>query len=66
MATEQPSRSARGASSRAFSAVGIASAVIIAILVNVLAGRFYARWDWTPEGEYSLSTATVETRGHGG
>ncbi len=59
MATEN--RSARGASSRAFSAVGIASAVIIAILINVLAGRFYARWDWTPEGEYSLSTATVET-----
>jgi hypothetical protein len=41
--------------------VGMAAAVFIAIVVNVLGARHYQRWDWTKGKLYSLSPATVAT-----
>jgi hypothetical protein len=49
------------ASIKALSAVGVVAAALIAVSVNVLAARFYERWDWTSAGLYSLSDATLET-----
>ena len=46
---------------RLFSATGVLAAALIAVTVNVLITRFYKRWDWTTEGMYTLSAATVET-----
>ncbi len=40
---------------------GIALAMIVAILVNVVAVRRFSRWDWTANKRYSLSPATVQT-----
>jgi hypothetical protein len=42
-------------------AIGIVAAMVIAVLVNVVVARHYARWDWTRGGLYTLSDATVET-----
>lgn len=42
-------------------AIGVAAAVVIAVLVNVLAARHYRRWDWTAEGLYTLSHVTEQT-----
>ncbi|MCL2725550.1 MAG: GldG family protein [Polyangiaceae bacterium] len=41
--------------------VGIIAAVVLAVLVNVLVARRYARWDWTANRRYSLSEATKQT-----
>jgi hypothetical protein len=40
---------------------GLASAMFVAVTVNVLAARHFKRWDWTRGQRYSLSPATVET-----
>jgi len=40
---------------------GIAAAVFIAVVVNVLAARHFRRWDWTRGKLYTLSPATLET-----
>jgi hypothetical protein len=45
----------------AFSLIGVAAAVVIAIMANVLVARFYKRWDWTSAGLYTLSQATHDT-----
>lgn len=49
------------ASSRALSAVGIGSAVLLFCSANVLGSRFFTRWDATQEQLYSLSPVTLET-----
>jgi hypothetical protein len=43
------------------SAAGVVAAAVIAVSANVLAARFYERWDWTSAGLYTLSPATLET-----
>ncbi len=48
-------------STKAFSAVGVVAALVIAILVNVLSARHYRRWDFTTSKLYTLSDATVQT-----
>jgi hypothetical protein len=40
---------------------GVAVAMILAVMVNVFAGRHYRRWDLTASGLYTLSPATLET-----
>ncbi len=45
----------------AFSLAGVAAAVVIAVMTNVLVARFYERWDWTSTGLYTLSQATRDT-----
>jgi hypothetical protein len=46
---------------RLSAAGGVAAAVIVAVLVNILAARHYRRWDWTAVGLYSLSPVTEQT-----
>jgi hypothetical protein len=46
---------------RAFSAVGVLAAALIAVTTNVLVARFYKRWDVTSAGLYTLSQATKDT-----
>ena len=41
--------------------VGVAAAVVVAVLLNVVSGRHFTRWDWTANQRYSLSPATIET-----
>jgi hypothetical protein len=40
---------------------GVVAAVVLAAVVNVIAARHYARWDWTSDKRWSLSPATLET-----
>lgn len=40
---------------------GIAGMAVLALVLNLLAGRHYARWDLTREKRFALSPATVET-----
>ena len=40
---------------------GVAAAVVLAAIVNVLGARHFARWDWTRDRRWSLSPATTET-----
>ncbi len=46
---------------KALSAAGVLAAALIGLSANVLAARFYERWDWTSQGLYTLSSATTET-----
>ena len=46
---------------KALSALGVLAAVVLTVNANVLAARFYERWDVTSEGLYTLSPATVTT-----
>jgi hypothetical protein len=43
------------------SALGVFSAAVVAVCLNVLVSRFYARWDVTTRGIYTLSDATLDT-----
>lgn len=40
---------------------GIVLAMVVAVLLNVIAGRRYTRWDWTSNQRYTLTPATKET-----
>jgi ABC-type uncharacterized transport system len=51
----------RGGGARALDLVGVAAAVVLAVVVNVLAARHFARWDWTESRRWSVSAATLET-----
>ncbi len=42
-------------------ALGVAAAMVLAVLVNVLVARHYRRWDLTHHRLYTLSPATLET-----
>jgi hypothetical protein len=44
---------------KALSALGVVAAMVVAVNANVLASRFYTRWDVTSEGLYTPSPATV-------
>jgi hypothetical protein len=46
---------------RLVSLVGIAAAMVLGVVVNVVAARHYKRWDWTRTKRYTLSTATLAT-----
>lgn len=46
-------------SEKALSALGVVAAMVVAVNANVLVSRFYARWDVTSEGLYTLSPATT-------
>ncbi len=41
--------------------VGIALAMVVVVLVNVVATRRFTRWDWTANKRYSLTPATTQT-----
>jgi len=41
--------------------VGVAAAVVLAVLLNVIGARHFRRWDATTQGLYTLSDATKET-----
>lgn len=47
-------------SSRLWSALGVLSASVILVNVNVLCGRFYERWDWTQTESFTLSSPTTK------
>ncbi len=40
---------------------GVAAAVVLAVVVNVLAARHFTRWDWTQSQRWSISPATRQT-----
>jgi hypothetical protein len=46
---------------RTLELAGIAGAVVLAVVVNVLAARHYTRWDWTQGKRWSVSAGTLET-----
>ncbi len=48
-------------SAHASMAVGVLSAALIAVSLNVLVSRFYKRWDVTSAGLYTLSEPTLMT-----
>lgn len=41
--------------------VGVALAMIVVVMMNVIAARRFTRWDWTSNKRYSLTPATVQT-----
>ena len=44
---------------KAFAALGVLGAALLAVNANVLVARWYKRWDLTHERLYTLSPATV-------
>ncbi len=50
-----------GRGAQALQLGGLAAAVVLAGLVNVLAARHFTRWDWTHDRRWSPSPATLET-----
>jgi hypothetical protein len=46
---------------RAITLAGIAAAMFVAVMVNILAARHWKRWDWTTGKLYTLSPATTAT-----
>jgi ABC-type uncharacterized transport system len=41
--------------------VGVIAFMAVVVLLNVILARRFARWDWTANKRYTLSTATVQT-----
>ncbi|MSP26405.1 MAG: hypothetical protein EXR75_14885 [Myxococcales bacterium] len=61
-ASHDAARARRAHRQLAFSdAMGVAAAVVIALVVNVLGARHYWRWDVTSESLYTLSKTTEHT-----
>jgi len=50
-----------GRARRLWAAAGVAAAVVIAVLLNMLSSRHFKRWDWTSSGLYSISNVTEQT-----
>ncbi len=48
-------------SARLIPMAGVAAAMFLAVVVNVLASRHFRRWDWTRGRLYSISDATAQT-----
>ncbi len=46
-------------SASALGVAGIVAAAVLLVCSNVLVHRFYARWDWTTRGLYTLSYASI-------
>jgi hypothetical protein len=62
--TADPQAAARGGVSRsfrAFAALGVLGAALLAVNLNVLVARWYKRWDLTADRLYTLSPATLKT-----
>ncbi|HET7539230.1 MAG TPA: GldG family protein [Polyangiaceae bacterium] len=62
---ENPSPAARASggvsrSFRAFAALGVLGAALLAVNLNVLVARWYKRWDLTADRLYTLSPATLK------
>jgi hypothetical protein len=59
----KPPRSTRGLARQLglWSASGVLAATIISVCSNILAARFYTRWDVTSAGLYTLSGPSLET-----
>jgi hypothetical protein len=51
----------RSTEARWSQAAGVAAAVVIAVLINVLGARHYKRWDWTSAGIYTISPLSQQT-----
>ncbi|HEU5072803.1 MAG TPA: GldG family protein, partial [Polyangiaceae bacterium] len=47
-------------SAKLWSALGVLSASVIMVNVNVLCARFYERWDWTRAESFTLSSPTTK------
>jgi hypothetical protein len=61
---EKPSPAHGGGITRsfkAFAALGVLGAALLAVNLNVLVARWYKRWDLTAEKLYTLSPATLKT-----
>ncbi|HEU4582788.1 MAG TPA: GldG family protein [Polyangiaceae bacterium] len=56
-----PAQRGLGRQLSVWSAVGVLSASVIAVCLNVVVARHYRRWDVTREQLYTLSPATLET-----
>jgi hypothetical protein len=56
-----PERARRG--TKLLSAIGVIAAATLAVNANILAARWYARWDVTRERLYTLSPSTTELLG---
>jgi hypothetical protein len=56
-----PKERSSGAATQALAAAGVVAAIVLAVFLNIFAGRHYRRWDLTSHGLYTLSPATVET-----
>jgi len=59
----QSGKTARGGVSRsfrAFAALGVLAAALLAVNLNVLVARWYKRWDLTADRLYTLSPATLK------
>jgi hypothetical protein len=41
--------------------VGLALAMVVVVMINMIATRHFTRWDWTSNKRYSLTPATVQT-----
>jgi len=61
--SERPSNARGGVSRafRAFAALGVLGAALLAVNLNVLVARWYKRWDLTADRLYTLSPATLKT-----
>ncbi|HYP98539.1 MAG TPA: GldG family protein [Polyangiaceae bacterium] len=55
------SRGGVSRSFRAFAALGVLGAALLAVNLNVLVARWYKRWDLTADRLYTLSPATLKT-----
>ncbi len=46
---------------RTSAAIGVAAAVVVTVLINILGARHFRRWDVTNDGLYTISRATEQT-----
>jgi hypothetical protein len=53
--------SSSGRATQALQLGGLAAAVVLTAVVNLLAARHFTRWDWTHDRRWSPSPATLET-----
>jgi hypothetical protein len=60
-AAPKDDRSATDLGTKIAAAVSLGAAVALAVVLNILAGRHYQRWDLTKGGDFTLSVGTVET-----
>jgi ABC-type uncharacterized transport system involved in gliding motility auxiliary subunit len=58
---EKTTRGGVSRSFRAFAALGVLGAALLAVNLNVLVARWYKRWDLTADRLYTLSPATLNT-----
>jgi hypothetical protein len=60
--TKEPRRRRFGFEpAQALQLAGVAAAMVLATVVNVIGARHFKRWDWTTGHRYTLSSATLDT-----